>query len=224
MSTSPDPDPDPDPRDDPLTASTPDEDLAVVAAELARAEPGRLAVGVRAIGIGVQVACATLAATTLAAVAVAVRAWPGSLAVQAAGVALVLASAATSLFIARRARRLADAVSHPGEVVAQARDLIGRATGSPELGRLARRLRGRGAKKPTTGVGRARRLVSSGRLISAVIGLADPDPDRHGLLLPFTPVRLRSLWLAITAALWIWVASVAVGALGALALVAQVLS
>jgi hypothetical protein len=216
--------PEPDPGADPTGASTPDDDLAVVATELARVEPGRVAIAIRALGLGVQGACATLAATTLAAVAVGVRAWPGSVPVQGAGVALVLASAGTSLFIARRVRRLADAVSHPADVVAQARDLVGRAKGSPELGRLALRLRGRGAAKRATGVGRVRRLVSSGRLVSAVIGLADPDPDRHGLLLPFTPVRLRSLWLAITAALWIWVASVAVGALGALALVSRALS
>ncbi|MCB0959760.1 MAG: hypothetical protein KDB04_09575, partial [Acidimicrobiales bacterium] len=68
-------------------------------------------------------------------------------------------------------------------------------------------------------LGRVRRVVASGRLLSAVIGLAGPDPDRHPHLVAFTPTRLRSLWLAVTLTWWTWVAA---GATSAVALIVVV--
>jgi hypothetical protein len=214
----------PPPDAEPTGGPPADDDLAVVAAELDRAEPGRVAAAIVALGTAIQAVCATLAATAVSAALLGWRAWSGATGATIAAALVGLAGVATSTFIAVRARALATAVAHPAEVLAQARDLVGRAKGSPELGQLARRLAGRRAARSATQLGRARRLVSSGRLVSAVIGLAEPDPQRHGLLLPFTPVRLRTLWIAITIALWTWLASFAVGGLAALTLIVRALS
>lgn len=194
----------------------PDDDLAVVAAELDRAEPTRLATGVRAVGTAAVATCVLAAATSLGSALLVRWAWPDDRGALVIAAALVGIGAGVPIFIAVRVRRLADALGHPGEVLDQARDLVARAKGSPELGRLAMGLRGRGsarrARRRTGRVGRIRRTVASGRTISAVIGLADPDPVRHRHLVAFTPVRLRSLWLAVTVALWTWLAALAIGA------------
>jgi hypothetical protein len=142
------------------------------------------------------------------------------------GIVVVVAATAPAIglavYVGLRAARLADAATHPGEVLVQARDLLGRAKGSPELRQLAGTLRRRG-RAPRSRAGRIRGFVSKGRLVSAVIGLAEPDPKEHRLLVPFTPDRLRNLWLAILAGLWWWLAAAVVAFFGGLALVARAL-
>ncbi|MEZ5140712.1 MAG: hypothetical protein R2711_18640 [Acidimicrobiales bacterium] len=59
-------------------------------------------------------------------------------------------------------------------------------------------------------------MIASGRLLSAVIGLAGPDPERHRHLVAFTPTRLRSLWLAVALTWWTWVVACATGAVALL--------
>ena len=57
-----------------------------------------------------------------------------------------------------------------------------------------------------------------GRLVSRVIGLASPDPERHRYLTPFTPDRLKNLWLAVLVGLWAWLVSAAIASLALLSL------
>ncbi|MFN8019820.1 MAG: hypothetical protein U0P45_17130, partial [Acidimicrobiales bacterium] len=180
-------------------------------AALARGGPARFAAVVRALRHLIWLVCALAAATGLAVIAfggIAVRGDPGATAVLVlvGGPLVVLA-----VLIARHTGALAKAIARPADTIDQARDLALRAKGSPELHRLARTIvarkatgrRGRGGGSGS-GIGRVRRAVRSGRMISAVIGLAQPDPKRHDLLVPFTPMRLRRLWLEVTVALWWW--------------------
>ncbi|MCB1041114.1 MAG: hypothetical protein KDA94_16510, partial [Acidimicrobiales bacterium] len=71
---------------------------------------------------------------------------------------------------------------------------------------------GRGVRRAR----RIRRAVASARAASAVLGLVEPDPERHPHLVTLTPSRLRALWLATTAALWTWAAAWVVGAVAVL--------
>jgi len=201
------------------------DDLAVVRAELSRAEPSRLTVAGRAVRLLVDGVAVAAGATALLAGALVTWAWGTGPAPLAVAVGFAVLGVGAPAFVAVRSHRLVAALAHPEEVLAQARDLVVQAKGSPELGRLAARLRGRGAGRAAASarrfgrLGRVRRVVASGRLLSAVIGLAGPDPDRHPHLVAFTPTRLRSLWLAVTLTWWTWVAA---GATSAVALIVVV--
>lgn len=209
----------------PALPPPPDDDLAIVAAELERAEPRRLAAAVGVAGTVVVVLCAAAGLTALGAAVLAIWGWSAHPLAVLVAVALVVVGAGLPAYIAVRAHRLADALGHPGEVLDQARDLVGRAKGSPELGRLAMGLRRRGGGRRRAGRrGRIRRSLDTGRTVSAVIGLAGPDPERHRHLVAFTPARLKALWLAITVALWTWAIALVIAALGALAVLARALS
>jgi hypothetical protein len=107
-------------------------------------------------------------------------------------------------------------------VLSQTQDLVLRAKGSPELHKLAGTIRSRKGAK-AAGLGRIRRAVGTGKLISSVIGLASPDPERHRYLVPFTPDRLRNLWLAILFGLWAWLVSAVIASLAFLSLAIQAL-
>lgn len=185
---------------------TPADDAAAVAAELERAGPGRIAAILRGVGTAIRGACALAAATGVAAVLLGAWAWGPTSGAFAIAVLAGLGAAAAGAYVGRRTGQLADAVTHPAEVVAQAKDLVGRATGSPELAQLARRARQR-QPLPVGRFARVRRVASSTRLISSVIGLADPDPERHRLLLPFSPVRLRTMWLVALGGAVLWLLS-----------------
>lgn len=196
------------------------DDVAELTARLDAAEPGRVARGIGTLRRAVRALCALVAGTSLAALALGVAAWrdwPPGLAVALVGALPPVVAAA---YVAHRVGPLTAAVTHPADVLDQARDLASRITASPELHRLVRRLRGRD-RRP----GRARRwrrALSTARSASAVVGLAGPDPRRHPLLVPFTPERLRRLWAAIGLGLWWWLAAWAVGWLAALTLLVQV--
>lgn len=101
-----------------------------------------------------------------------------------------------SLMARQRLKRLAGALDHPDEIAAQVRDLAVGLRDSTELRELAERVR----RPDQVGGGRLRRIVSTGRLASTVIGQTGPDPGRHGRLVPFTPDRLAALWFSITVA------------------------
>lgn len=103
----------------------------------------------------------------------------------------------------RRVGALTRAVTHPDEVVAQARDLARQLRSSPELDELTHRLGGLyGSSSPIQEVGRVRKAMRVARLGSQVVGQAQPDRSRHPLLVPFTPERLGSLWRWVTITLW----------------------
>jgi hypothetical protein len=203
-----------------------DEDVDALVGELQAASPDRVATLLRGLQAAIWAVCVPAAITGAVALLLGLRAWGGT----AAGAAIVVLASipliAIAAYVGMRAARLADAVTHPGEVLAQARDLVVRAKDSPELRQVARLVRGRGGRRgrgPRSSAGRVRSFVSKGRLVSSVIGLADPDPVEHRLLLPFTPERLRNLWLAVLAGLWWWLAASVVAVFGFVALVARAL-
>ena len=198
----------PPPPDGPPDEAIALEDLAIVTGALERGGPARFAALVRALRHAIWFVCALAAVTGLSVIAfgaIAARGDPGSMVVLVliGGPPVVLA-----FLIGRHTGALARAVARPADTVDQAKDLVLRAKGSPELHRLARTIVARKATRRGggggTGVGRLRRAVRSGRTISAVIGLAQPDHVRHDLLVPFTPMRLKRLWLEITIGLWWW--------------------
>lgn len=118
-------------------------------------------------------------------------------------VVLSIPGVVAPVMVWRRVAAVVRAVSHPEEVAAQARDLVGQLRASPELDELAARLGGlRGDAGPGQKVGRVRKGIEVGRLGSQVIGQAQPDRSRHPQLMPFTPDRLGSLWRWVTLTLW----------------------
>ncbi|MEO6988875.1 MAG: hypothetical protein ABI239_09525 [Aquihabitans sp.] len=124
-----------------------------------------------------------------------------------AGIVLVvllsIPGLAGPLMLTRRVGALVRAVTHPDQVVAQARDLVRQLRASPELDELAHRLGGLyGDASPIQEVGRLRKAMRVARLGSQVVGQAQPDRSRHSLLVPFTPDRLTSLWWWLTVSLW----------------------
>lgn len=197
-----------------------DDDTSTVLAALTRGGAKGFSVTISVVHRTIEVICAAAAATGLVALVLGVWAWHSSL----PGAALAFVGGAVTLAVAIyvlvRVRALAVAVKHPTEVLAQAQDLVLRAKGSPELHKLAGKVRARKAAK-AAGLGRARRALSTGRLISSVIGLASPDPERHRYLVPFTPDRLKNLWLAILAGLWAWLISAVIASLAFLSLAIQ---
>lgn len=117
--------------------------------------------------------------------------------------ALCLPAVVAPLVAFRSLSRLREAVTHPQEVGRQLRDLLSDVTDSPELRALADRFRGRsGPAGPTVEGGRLRRALRTGKLLSAVVGSAAPDPDRHRLLVPFTPERTGRMFTAFTWSAW----------------------
>jgi hypothetical protein len=131
---------------------------------------------------------------------------------------------------------LAEAAGHPREVADQARDLLGRVRTSPELRALADRVAGdragrtlreggrdRASRRATGATARLRSAASTARLASTVVGQAHPDPERHRLLIPFAPERLRATWLATAWSLWAALAAGAVALVSAAALLLRAL-
>lgn len=203
-----------------------DDDVAALVGELQTASPDRVAALLRGLQLAIWGVCAPAATTGAIGLLLGLWAWGDTAGGLAVVVLATLPLIAIAAYVGLRAARLADAVTHPGEVLAQARDLVVRAKDSPELRQVARLVRGRSgrrARAPRSRAGRVRSFVSKGRLVSTVIGLADPDPKQHRLLLPFTPERLRNLWLAILAGLWWWLAASVVAVFGFVALVARAL-
>lgn len=198
------------PQPDPA-APTPDDlaDLADITRALDQEGATRVARLARTLRAAVWVLCALAALTGATSAALGLWAWRREVEVLAVTEVVAVLAVALPLYVAWRSAALARAIADPPQVVAQAKDLVGRATGSPELHRLARNLRNPGGRRGRagTGGGKLRRALASGRTISAVIGLAQPDPKRHALLVPFTPERLRNLWLAITVGFWLWIAA-----------------
>lgn len=196
------------------------DDASVVLAALTRTGAKGLSVTIGVVHRTIELLCLAAAATGLSALLLGVWAWhrslPGS-SIAAVGGGVTLAVA---VYVLTRIRALARAVRHPGETLAQAQDLVVRARGSAELHELAGAVRARKVAK-AAGRGRARRALSTGRLISRVIGLASPDPERHAYLVPFTPDRLKNLWLAVLVGLWAWLVSAVIASLALLTLAVQ---
>lgn len=187
--------------------------------ELAAPEPGplvRLACGASR---GVRLLALAAGLTGLVALVLGVAAWHDPW-YEAVVVALVcLPAVAGAAYVARRARQLAAAATHPQEVAAQARDLLGRVRTSPELSRLATRVRER--RLAASGAGRVRGMWQLARLATTVVGQAQPDPDRHRYLVPFAPERIRNTWLGVVVTLWGWAVAAVVAVVAALTLLVR---
>lgn len=119
-------------------------------------------------------------------------------------IVLSVPAAVAPLLARARLGRLATALEHPEEVIVQARDLANGLRAGPELrslfdrdGSRDGRPRTRQRTRRSAARGRMGRAARTVRSVSAVVGAARPDPDRHPLLVPFTPSRLRGLWMLL---------------------------
>lgn len=115
---------------------------------------------------------------------------------------LCLPAVVAPLVAMRSLGRLRAAVTHPQELGRQLRDLVSGLTDSPEVRELVGRFRGKGGASKAAGGGRLRRTIRTGRLVSSVVGAAEPDPKRHALLVPFTPERTGRMFLSFTWTAW----------------------
>jgi hypothetical protein len=192
--------------------------VAAVEAALDAATPSRIAGLLNGLQVAIWGLCLLATATGGLALGLGLWAWPSPAGAVVIVLAVTLPAIALPLYVARRTSALADAVTHPADVLAQAKDLALGLKDGPQLRSLVSQLRRRGTGSVAKGPGRIRRTLRSGRLVVAIIGLAGPDPKRHPLLVPFTPERLRRLWLAVLVGLWWWLAAALFAMLAALAL------
>jgi hypothetical protein len=199
-----------------------DEDASTVLSSLTRGGVKGLTITVGVVHRTIELLCVAAAATGFVALLLGVWAWKSSLSGAAVAAVGGGTTIAVAIYVLLRTRALATAVKHPAETLAQAQDLVLRAKGSPELHQLARKVRARKAAK-RAGLGRMRRALSTGKLISSVIGLASPDPQLHRYVIPFTPDRLKNLWLAVIIGLWTWLISAVIASVALLSLAIQTL-
>jgi hypothetical protein len=115
---------------------------------------------------------------------------------------LCLPAVVAPIVAMRSLSRLRAAVTHPQELGRQLRDLVSGLTDGPEVRELVGRFRGKGGRGPVSEGGRLRRTIRTGRLVSSVVGAAEPDPQRHNLLLAFTPERTGRMFLSFTWTAW----------------------
>ena len=197
-----------------------DADTSTILDALTRNGAKGLSITIGVLHRTLELICLAAGATGLVALVLGFWAWHRSLPGAAIAIVGGGGTLAVAAYVLVRIRALATAVRHPTEVLSQAQDLVLRAKGSPELHKLAGKVRARKAAK-AAGLGRARRALSTGKLISSVIGLASPDPERHRYLVPFTPDRLKNLWLAVLVGLWAWLVSAVIASLAFLTLAIQ---
>jgi hypothetical protein len=204
----------------PLPPASGDDDASTVLAALTRGGAKGFSVTIGIVHRTLELICLAAAATGLFALVLGFWAWHSSLPGAAIAVIGGGATLAVAIYVLIRIRAMAVAIKHPTESLAQAQDLVLRAKGSPELHKLAGRVRARKAAK-AAGLSRMRRAFTTGKLISSVIGLASPDPVEHRNLVPFRPDRLKFLWLAILVGLWAWLISAVIASLAFLSLAIQ---
>lgn len=98
--------------------------------------------------------------------------------------------------------RMAASARQPDVLVRQAQDLARGLVDSAELRQLARRLTGGAEGEGPITQGRLGRARHTAKLASTVMSQAKPDKERHPLLVPFRPERLRWLSMAYS---WSWI-------------------
>lgn len=219
-----DPLPDADPRG-PVSGGAPDP-VAELEHELATGDGSRLARYTRRARTGTRVLAALVVGTGAAALLVGEAAFRGRPVAMAVIAVLCLPAVVLPIYVASRTGTLAAAAARPREMAAQVGDLVSRVRDSAELRDLATRLARRrtgGAGAATPGEGRLRGALSLARLVSTVVGQAQPDEERHPLLVPFTPERLARVWSAIGLSLWAWLVASLVLVVSVPALVASLL-
>jgi hypothetical protein len=138
-------------------------------------------------------------AGSLLALVLGLLAWHDSI----VGIVLVVLVAATGVVapqvLRRRLVALVETATHPAEAAAQARDLIRRIRPDGEARQKVDQLRTAAAMRHR---GRVRAALGMARATSGVLGLVEPDPERHRLLLPLRPERIASLSAWAWAAFW----------------------
>lgn len=200
--------PDADPRG-PVAGGAPDP-VAELEHELTTGDGSRLARYTRRARTGTRVLALLVVGTGVLALLVGEAAFRDTPVAMLVVAVLCLPAIVLPLYVASRTGALATAAGQPREMAAQAGDLISRVRDSAELRSLATRLahrRGGGGAAPSAaggGGGRIRGALSLARLVSTVVGQAQPDEARHPLLIPFTPERLARVWSAIGLSLWAW--------------------
>lgn len=152
-------------------------------------------------GRAVRVMALLLVAAGVLGLVLGLAAWHGSVLAVVVVLALTLPAVAAPLVLRRRIAALVETATHPAEVADQARDMFGRLRSGGELTQLADRLRGTAAGG-RRGRGRFLQAVRVARAASSVVGLGEPDPERHRLLVPLAPQRIASLWTWLLVALW----------------------
>ena len=180
-----------------------EEDVALLEAELASGDGGRLVRYSARANTVVRLLAAVICAVGVVALLMGLAAWRSS-PVAMVVIALLCAPAVLlPIYVVRRTGALAEAAAHPREVAAQAHQLVGRVRDSRDLQTLARTVRSRGDADGRGGrrLG-LRRAVTVARSASAVVGQAQPDPDHQPLLVAFTPDRLAKTWSAAIWSLW----------------------
>lgn len=213
------PPPEPAPPMPPSTgAASAGDDLAaardVLANELLAEDGTRLARAARLVSFVIVAIAACITATGLVALVVGLWAWHRPLPAALLVMLLVAPAIMAPLMVSRHALLLGRAAGHPRALLAQAQDLVSGMRTSPELRSLASSVvrPGRG-RTPGSG-GRSKRglrgALRTTRLLTAVVGLAGPDKGRHPLLMGFTPVRMRTTWLAFWWSLWGWLVAITV--------------
>lgn len=188
------------------------DDVAVLEADLAAGDGGRLVRVARGAGRVARGVAVLVFATGAAALVLGLIAARGSTVAMVIVVVLCLPALLAPVYVARRAAALGRAAAHPREVADQARDLLARVRHSPDLHALAGRLGGASGQDglatggSTAGhrAGRWRAGLRLARQVSNVVGQAQPDEDRHPLLVPLSPERLRGAWTGVVVALWGW--------------------
>lgn len=200
------------PIDDPIPASGSgpiSDPVVALEAELATGDGGRLTRYTARAQTGAKVLAVVVVGTGVLALLVGLAAWRDAPVALVVVALLCLPAIVAPLYVARRTAALARAAAQPHEVARQARDLVSRVRDSPELRTLADRVVHRSpgeAAGPVSGgrIGGIRGAIGLARLASTVIGQAQPDDDRHALLVPFTPERLGRTWFAVAWSLWGW--------------------
>lgn len=195
------------------SATAPSDHVTALQAELATTDGSRLARSAARAHLVVRVLAMVVVGAGVAALVVGAAAFRHSVAAQAIVGLTTLPAIVLPLYVVRRTSALARAAAHPRQLADQARDLVGSVRDSAELRALAQRLP-RGSARPHPLVekrkGRVRGALEVARLTSAVVGEARPDPERHDLLVAFTPDRLARTWAAATWSGWAGLAALAV--------------
>jgi hypothetical protein len=99
----------------------------------------------------------------------------------------------------RRVQDLVQTATHPAQAASQARDLLSRVQPGGELRAQVEHLRSAASARHR---GRLRSAVGVARATSGVLALAEPDPERHRLLLPLRPERVALLSTWALASFW----------------------
>ena len=192
-------------------------ELATLSRELIDQDGTRLARATRLVAFVIVAMAASISATGVLALIVGLWAWHRPLPVGLIIMVLVAPAIMGPMLVARHALLLGRAAGQPRALVAEAQDLVTGLRASPELRTLASSLvrRRRPATPGAPGAGKPRRrglrnALSTTRLLTTVVGLAGPDKARHPLLMGFTPVRMRTTWLAFWWSLWGWLVAILV--------------